>query len=115
MEVSEQHPYSPAREAAGLVFVSGSLPVSADGTVLSDPGEAFDVAFAVMEQRLGTAGLDRSAIRKMTYYVTDIALRDNANEQFLACFDEPRPARTVVEVSRLPYGAIVEIDAVAQR
>ena len=51
---------------------------------------------------------------KLTYFVTDMALRDHANAQFIELWPEPRPARTVVGVDELPRGAVVEIDAVAK-
>ena len=58
--------------------------------------------------------LERLAdVVKVTYYVTDLSLRDEANEQFLGTWSEPRPARTFVGVKDLPYGATVEIDAIA--
>jgi enamine deaminase RidA (YjgF/YER057c/UK114 family) len=50
---------------------------------------------------------------ELTYFVTDMALRGLANEQFVDLWPEPRPARTVVGVAELPRGAVVEIDAVA--
>ena len=65
------------------------------------------------------AGWRRSDARledvvKATYYLTDITLRDEANAQFCEVWPAPRPARTVVEVSGLPYGSVVEIDVVAR-
>jgi Putative translation initiation inhibitor, yjgF family len=62
---------------------------------------------------LATTGLNLGNVVKTTYFVTDVSLREEANQQFLEAFAEPRPARTFVEVSALPYGATVEIEAVA--
>lgn len=61
-----------------------------------------------------TFGLDLADVVKTTYVVTDVTLRDEADDQFAEVFAEPRPARSFVEVSRLPYGATVEIEAVAR-
>jgi 2-iminobutanoate/2-iminopropanoate deaminase len=44
-----------------------------------------------------------------------VTLRDEANVHYSEIFAEPRTARSFVEVSRLPYGATVEIEAVARR
>jgi enamine deaminase RidA (YjgF/YER057c/UK114 family) len=67
-----------------------------------------------MSERLATVGGELRDVVKLTYYVTDLSLREEANRQFERIFPEPRPARTFLEVSNLPYGAIAEIDAVAQ-
>jgi 2-iminobutanoate/2-iminopropanoate deaminase len=85
--VASAHPYSPAFAAGGLIYVSGALSVDVAGV-------AVDVV-------------------KTTYFVTDISLRDEANEQYERVFSQPRPARSFVGVAALPYGATVEIEAVA--
>ena len=112
--VTAQHPYAPAVVAGGLAFVSGAL--SVDENYVPVPGReaALDAAVERTRDRLATVGGTLADIVKLTYYVTDLSLREEANRQFLALFAEPRPARTFVEVSKLPYGATVEIDAIAQ-
>ncbi|MFI7673455.1 RidA family protein [Actinophytocola sp. NPDC049390] len=109
-----QHPYSDAVVANGLVFVSGSLPLAADGSVVPGGRAAMDAAMAQLEQRMATVGVGLADVVKLTYFVTDMALRDFANEQYIELWNEPRPARTVVGVAELPRGAVVEIDAVAR-
>ena len=112
-EVSAHHPYSPALVAGGLAFVSGALSVDAEGVAVPGRTEALDAAVDRMVDRLATVGGQLQDVVKLTYYVTDLTLREEANRQFERIFDEPRPARTFLEVSSLPYGAIAEIDAVA--
>jgi enamine deaminase RidA (YjgF/YER057c/UK114 family) len=114
LSTDPNHPYSPAVVAGGLVFVSGALPLQEDGTVVAGGRAAFDAAMAAMERRMATVGATLADVVKLTYFVTDIALRDVANEQFLDLWPEPRPARTVVGVAELPLGSVVEIDAVAR-
>lgn len=114
MTSSVQHPYSPAVLAGGLAFVSGALSIDADGVAVAGRTEALDAAVDRMCERLAVVGGTLSDVVKLTYFVTDITLREEANRQFEHLFDEPRPARTFLEVSNLPYGATVEIDAVAQ-
>lgn len=109
----DEHPYSPACAAAGFVFVSGALSVDADGQAVAGRREALDAAIDRMIERLATAGGRLEHVVKLTYFVTDVTLRDEANRQFERLFSEPRPARTFLEVSRLPYGATVEIDCIA--
>lgn len=107
------HPYSPARIVGDLVFVSGALSVDGSGTAVPGRREALDAAVDRLQERLAAVGAGLSDVVKTTYFVTDVSLRDEANGQYHEIFRSPRPARTFVEVSRLPYGATVEIEAVA--
>jgi 2-iminobutanoate/2-iminopropanoate deaminase len=111
----DPHPYSDAVVAAGLVFVSGSLPLRPDGVVVTGRRTALDEALTTARRRLATVGARIEDAVKVTYFLTDISLRDQANAQFMDAWPEPRPARTVVEVSALPYGAEVEIDVIARQ
>ncbi|MQY28694.1 RidA family protein [Nocardia aurantia] len=113
-DVTAAHPYRPAVLAGGLAFVSGALSVDADYVPVAGRQEALDAAAERMAERLATVGGTLADIVKLTYYVTDLSLREEANRQLERLFAEARPARTFVEVSRLPYGATVEIDAIAQ-
>jgi 2-iminobutanoate/2-iminopropanoate deaminase len=109
------HPYSEVVKAGDTVFVSGCLPVD-DAENLAPAGKpSIDAALATVERRLVKAGLDLSDVVKLTYFVTDIGYRALANDQYVATWSEPRPARTVVQVAGLPRGATVEIDAIAHR
>lgn len=110
----DPHPYSPAFTAAGLVFVSGALSIDPDGQAVPGREEAVDAALDRMTERMATAGATLAGVVKLTYFVTDVTLREEANRQFERVFDQPRPARTFVEVSGLPYGATVEIDCIAR-
>jgi 2-iminobutanoate/2-iminopropanoate deaminase len=113
--MSAEHPYTEAYDDAGVVYVSGALSVDAGGDVVGGRRPALDAALEKLRLRLGTVGLGLADVVKTTYFVTDISLRDEANQQFVDVFAEPRPARSFVEVSRLPYGATVEIEAVARQ
>ena len=113
--MSAEHPYSAAYDDGGTVYVSGALSVDAEGLAVSGRRPALDAAVAKLRSRLGTVGLDLPDVVKTTYFVTDVTLRDEANEQYCEIFAEPRPARSFVEVTRLPYDATVEIEAVARR
>lgn len=107
------HPYSPAIAAGNLAFVSGALSVDPQGAPVPGRAEALDAAIDRMAERLATVGGALEDVVKLTYYVTDLSLRDDANAQFERLFAEPRPARTFLAVAGLPYGASVEIDAIA--
>ncbi|QDQ97042.1 RidA family protein [Tomitella fengzijianii] len=109
----DPHPYSPAFAAGGFAFVSGALSVDPEGTAVPGRVEALEAAIARMTERLATVGGRLEHVVKLTYFVTDVTLRDEANRQFEQVFSHPRPARTFLEVSALPYGATVEIDCIA--
>lgn len=111
--VDSAHPYSPAKRAGNHIYVSGALSVDTNYQPVAGRAEAFDAAFARMSERLATAGGTVADIVKLTIYVTDISMREEANQHFMEHFMESRPARTFVGVSELPYGASVEIDAIA--
>ncbi|HEY6493722.1 MAG TPA: ribonuclease E activity regulator RraA [Trebonia sp.] len=110
---THDHPYRAAVAAGGLVHVSGALGVGPDGVAVAGRREALTAAMDRLAERLATAGAGLGDLVKCTYYVTDVSLRDEANDQYLALFPNQPPARTFVEVAGLPYGAIVEIDALA--
>lgn len=109
------HPYSPAYEVAGFGFVSGALSVDENGLAVEGRMAAIEAATARMAERLATIDLTLADVVKTTYFATDVTLRDEANEHFERTYAEPRPARSFVEVSGLPYGATVEIEAIAYR
>ncbi|MCJ7858755.1 RidA family protein [Corynebacterium kalidii] len=110
---SSDHPYNPAKRAGSHIYVSGALSVDADYRPVSGRREALDAAYDRMVERLATEGGTPGDVVKLTYYVTDLSLREEANQQFVDNFAETGAARTFLEVSRLPYGASVEIDAIA--
>ncbi|MGW4484442.1 RidA family protein [Amycolatopsis sp. NPDC004368] len=109
------HPYSETASAGNTVFVSGCLPLDENENLAPAGKPAMDAALKTVERRLVKAGLDLSDVVKLTYFVTDIAYRALANDQYVDTWSEPRPARTVVQVAGLPRGATVEIDAIAHR
>ncbi|MBB3036800.1 RidA family protein [Hoyosella altamirensis] len=109
------HPYSPAFAKAGFGFVSGALSVDNAGIAVAGRAEALDAAIARLTERLATIGMDLKDVIKTTYFVTDVTMRDEANTHYEQLFAEPRPARSFVEVAALPYGATVEIEAIAYK
>ena len=109
------HPYSPAYKVAGFGFVSGALSVDEAGIAVEGRMPALEAATARMTERLATIDMDLTDVVKLTYFATDVTLRDEANEHFERTYADPRPARSFVEVSGLPYGASVEIEAIAYR
>ncbi len=109
-------PYSQALEVDGWLWVSGQIPADpATGEVVSGDAaaatrRALDNLKAVVEA--AGAGLDQ--VVRVTVYLTDLGTFETVNAVYAEYFGEPPPARACVEVSRLPKGAEVEIDAVVR-
>ncbi len=111
-----QHPYSFAYESHGIVYISGATTIDYE-THEPVPGrrEALDAALNEVERRLATVGLDLDNVAKVTYFLVDISLRTEANQQFEERFQDPRPARSVVGVSAIPYDGQAVVDVIAHR
>ncbi len=107
--------YSQAVVHAGLVYVSGTLPLDpasgqpVGGEVETQAGRALENLKAILE----AAGSGLDCVLKATIYVSDIHLWSRVNAVYAHYFGEHKPARTVAPVSSLHYGCLVEIDAVA--
>lgn len=109
-------PYSQARIAGNLLFVSGQLPIDPKtGAFNSDDaveqiGQCLRNIAAIAE----AAGTDIAKTVKTTVLVTDLSGFAALNEVYGSFFSEPYPARATFEVSALPKGAKVEIEAVIE-
>lgn len=114
-ETDLDHPYSLVRTVDGrTAWVSGVLPYGPDGRIVTDRDDAIDAALRVLDERLGDAGASLADVVKVTVYLTDLGWRDALNAAFVDRFRPPLPARTAVEVRRLPRDAPIELDAVVQ-
>lgn len=113
-ENSSGHPYSRIRSLPnGLHFISGVLPYDADGRLVDDGDRAVDTCVAELARRLVARGLTLGSVAQTTVYLTDIRWRDAVNAVYARTFRSPMPARTTIEVSGLPAGSPIEIDAIA--
>ena len=108
--------YTDGVEAAGLLYVSGMLPVNAAGElvggadVIRQSEQVLDNIGAVLH----SAGASFDDVVRVGVYVRDMADREAINTVRRRYFGDARPASTLVEVSALAHpGALVEIDAVA--
>ena len=108
-------PYSQAIEAGGLIWVSGQIPLDpgtgrlVDGGIAEQTHRALANLKAVLEA--GGSGLER--VLRATVYLADMAEFAAFNAVYAEYFPADPPARACVEVSALPKGARLEIDAVA--
>ncbi|CAO3381501.1 MULTISPECIES: Rid family detoxifying hydrolase [Azospirillum] len=107
-------PYAQARVAGGLLFVSGQLPIDPATGAFAGPDAPTQAARSLtnIAAIAEAAGTSLAKAVKMTVYVTDLTQFKAVNEVYAGFFQAPFPARSTVEVSALPLGASVEIDAV---
>jgi 2-iminobutanoate/2-iminopropanoate deaminase len=107
-------PYSQAMAWSDIVFLSGQIPLDpATGElVVGDFGGQVERVMENLAAVLAAAG---STVLKVNVYLTDMAKFSQFNEVYSRYLTEHRPARAVVQVSALPRGAQVEIEAVAVR
>jgi 2-iminobutanoate/2-iminopropanoate deaminase len=108
-------PYSQAVEANGFVFVSGQIPLDPKtGTVVT--GDIREQTKRVMENGkaiLAAAGCALSNVVRSTIYLKSISDFSIVNEIYGSYFPTDPPARSTVEVSKLPKDVALEIDFVA--
>ena len=108
-------PYSQAIRANGLVFVSGQLALRPDHAEIvgEDIGEQTEQVFDNLQAILEEAGSGLDRIVKTTVFLTDLGDFAGMNEVYARRVGQPPPARATVEISNLPSGAKVEIEAIA--
>ncbi len=108
-------PYSQAIGAGPFLFCSGQVPlVAATGELVSrDVAEQTKQALLNLGAVLKSAGLSYANIVKTTVFLTDLSRFADMNAVYATFFPDNPPARSTVEVSGLPRGAKVEIEAIA--
>ena len=111
-------PYSQAIDSgAGLVFVSGQLPIDPatgdfpEGGVQAQTRQSLTNARAILE----AAGLGLKNVVKTTVFLADMGDFAAMNEIYAQFFAAPYPARSAVAVKTLPKGALVEIECIAAK
>jgi 2-iminobutanoate/2-iminopropanoate deaminase len=109
-------PYSPALAVGDFVFVSGQIALDHEGKIAAIivPDQTRK-ALENMRAQLAEAGLGMDAVVKTTIFLTNMDDFAAVNEVYDEFFDPPYPARSTVEVARLPKDVKVEIEAIAVR
>lgn len=108
-------PYSQAVKAGNLVFLSGQIPLDpATGAIVAGGiDKQTERVMHNLEAVLRAAGCRFTDVVRTTIFLTDLANFAAVNEVYGKFFGETPPARATVQVSALPKGAHVEIDAIA--
>ena len=111
-------PYSQAVDSgAGLVFVSGQLPIDPATGTFPEGGVAEQARQSLLNAQaiLRAAGLELADVVKTTVFLADMGDFAAMNAVYATFFSEPFPARSAVAVKTLPKGALVEIECIAAR
>lgn len=110
-------PYSLGVWAGDLLFVSGQTPIDpATGTVASDNvTEQAHQTIKNVRAILAAAGLTLDNVVKATVFIKNMNDFAAINDVYASYFQKPYPARSCVEVARLPRDVLVEIEVVASR
>jgi len=108
-------PYSQAIKAGGFVFVSGQLSLRPGDKELTgdDVGAQTEQVFANLRAILEEAGSSLDKLVKTTVFLQDLGDFAGMNEVYTRHVGATPPARSTVEVAKLPSGALVEIEAIA--
>lgn len=106
-------PYSHAIAAQNLVFISGQLPINKDtGSMPEGIEEQARQALENLKSVAEAAGTTLNNVVKTTVFLENINDFKSVNDVYATYFEEPFPARSAFEVSKLPLGAKVEIEAI---
>ena len=110
-------PYSTATIAGETIYLSGMIGIDpatqkpVEGGTLAQAKQAFENIRTV----LGELGAAMGDVLKTTVYLTDIGEFGAVNSLYAEYFGPDYPARTCVEVSRLPLGLSIEVECIARR
>lgn len=109
-------PYSQAVLVDDTLYVSGNIPVNpatgdvADG-IVNQSKQVFENTKAVLNE----AGMGFENVVKTTAFLTDLSNFATFNEIYASYFVAPYPARSCVEVSKLPKKVLVEVECIAKK
>ncbi len=107
-------PYSQAIEVDGMVYTSGVIPVNpATGEIPKGVEAQATQAIGNLANLLEAAGTSTDNVIKTTVFIKDMNDFAKINEIYAAFFKGEYPARSCVEVARLPKDVLIEIEAIA--
>ena len=108
-------PYSPALKIGNLLFLSGSIPLDpatgqlVDGGIVEQTTRVMENIKALLE----AAGADFASVARTTVFMIDLGEFAQMNEIYSKYFPAPYPARSTVQVAKLPRDVRVEVDVIA--
>lgn len=107
-------PYSPYRRKENLLFTSGQLPINPETNKI-ETTDVYNQASQCLENIksiIYNEGFRWENVMKLTVFMTDLSNFSEVNRVFDEKLKEPFPARTAIEISQLPMGSLVEIEAI---
>ena len=109
-------PYSQAVEAGGFVFASGQIPIDpATGNIPEGIEAQARQALTNVKNLVEAAGLTLDAVVKTSVFIRNMDDFAKVNEIYATFFDGDCPARSCVEVARLPKDVLIEVEVIAAR
>lgn len=109
-------PYSQAIEVNGMVFASGQMPVNpATGEIPEGVEAQAKQAFSNLKALLEAAGTSIEKVVKTTVFIKNMNDFGTINQIYAEYFTGTYPARSCVEVARLPKDVLLEIEAIAEK
>ncbi len=109
-------PYSQAVQVGPFLYTSGQIPLDLQGRMVEGGiEEQTRQVFQNLQAVLAAVGATLNDVVKVTVYIKNMNDFAKLNEIYAGCFGNHKPARSTIEVARLPKDALVEIDLVVFR
>lgn len=109
-------PYSPAMDCGEIIFFSGQIAMTPDGKFANDSLDAeLNQIFKNIDVLLYAGKVTKNQIPKATVYLADMNNFAEMNAKYITYFNGHKPARTTIEVAKLPLNARVEIEIIVKR
>ena len=108
-------PYSQAVIVGNMVFTSGQIPVNPEtGEIPEGAAAQAKRVFENIKNLLDAAGTSINNVVKTTVFIQNMEDFAKINEIYQEYFTQPYPARSCVEVAKLPKGVLIEVEAIAE-
>ena len=108
-------PYSQAIKAGGFLYTSGQIPIDpATGLIPEGAAAQARQALTNVTELIKAAGCDVSKTVKTVVFIQNMDDFAVINEVYAQFFTEPYPARSCVEVAKLPKGVLIEVEAIVE-
>ena len=108
-------PYSQAIKAGGFLYTSGQIPIDpATGAIPEGAAAQARQALTNVTNLIKAAGCDVSKTVKTVVFIQNMDDFAAINEVYSQFFTEPYPARSCVEVAKLPKGVLIEVEAIVE-
>ena len=117
LDTKKKGHYSPGVLAGNTLYISGQLPIDPETSQLVAGGIQAQTKAALgnVDRVLTAAGLAKTDVAMCRVYIPDMAYWDTVNDIYAAFFGEHKPARVIVPTRELHHGALVEIEAIAEK